>query len=250
MKISVKKVNKMENENKKPMSAECLICKAPLVYLEEAEQMECVLCHKVEVSNCRCENGHYVCSECHMDGMDAFIAICMESTSRNPIEIMHTLMKQPFCYMHGPEHHVFVGASLLTAYKNAGGDIDLPKCLLEMQSRGRQVPGGICGLWGACGAAVSTGIFMSIITGSSPLSQETWGWCNEMTSRVLAREAKIGGPRCCKRNSRIAILEAIAFVKEKFGIEMEQPEKIACGWFNQNNQCIVERCPFHPVNCK
>ena len=56
-------------------------------------------------------------------------------------------------------------------------------------------------------------ICISIITGSSPLSVETWSWCNEMTSRVLAREAKIGGPRCCKRNSRIAILEAIEFIE-------------------------------------
>lgn len=226
---------------------ECLICKEKLVYLETAEQMECALCKKVEVSNCRCANGHYVCSECHMAGMDSFLSVCLSETSKNPIEILHKLMKLPFCHMHGPEHHVLVGASLLTAFKNAGGEIDLPAALLEMQSRGRQVPGGICGLWGSCGAAVSTGICISILTGSSPLSTETWGWCNEMTSRVLAREAKIGGPRCCKRNSQIAILEAIEFIREKFGVSLEKPEKIVCGWFLQNNQCIAERCPFHPA---
>lgn len=229
-------------------NAECLICKEPLVYLEKAEQMTCALCQKVELSNCRCGNGHYVCSDCHMSGMDSFLGACLNDTSKNPIEILQRLMKMPFCHMHGPEHHVLVGASLLTAFRNAGGEIDLPKALMEMQSRGRQVPGGICGLWGSCGAAVSTGICISILTGSSPLSTETWGWCNEMTSRALSREAKIGGPRCCKRNSQITILEAIAFIREKFGVELEAPEKIVCGWFTQNNQCIGERCPFHPVN--
>ena len=146
---------------------ECLICKEKLVYLETAEQMECALCKKVELSNCRCENGHYVCSDCHMAGMDSFLGACLSETSKNPIEILQKLMKLPFCHMHGPEHHVLVGASLLTAFKNAGGKIDLPAALLEMQSRGRQVPGGICGLWGSCGAAVSTGICISILTGSA-----------------------------------------------------------------------------------
>ena len=237
-------------ENAEKNNEECLICKARLVYLEQAEQMECALCHKVEVSNCRCENGHYVGSECHMEGMDAFLAACMSETSKNPIDIIHKLMKLPFCHMHGPEHHVLIGGALLTAFKNAGGQLDLENALIEMQSRGRQVPGGICGLWGTCGAAISAGIFLSIVTGSNPLATTQWSQCINLTSRVLAAEAKIGGPRCCKRNSRIAILEAIDYVNEQFGVQMEKPEVMPCGWCNQNNQCIGERCPFHPVNCK
>lgn len=52
------------------MKDECLICKAPLVYLESDEEMECVICHKKESSKTRCVNGHYVCNECHMTGFD------------------------------------------------------------------------------------------------------------------------------------------------------------------------------------
>lgn len=77
--------------------------------------------------------------------------------------------------MHGPEHHVMVGSALLTAYKNAGGEIDLVKALSEMQARGKKVPGGACGFWGACGAGVSAGMFVSIVTGSTPLTNEAWG---------------------------------------------------------------------------
>ena len=44
-----------------------------------------------------------------------------------------------FCHMHGPEHHVMVGAALLTAYKNAGGELDLEPALQEIASRGRYV---------------------------------------------------------------------------------------------------------------
>ena len=224
---------------------ECLICKQPLEYLEQAEKMECALCHKVEESNCRCVEGHYVCSDCHMSGMDSFLGVCLSDSSKNPYEILCKLMALPFCHMHGPEHHVLVGASLLTAYHNAGGVLDLQKALLEMQNRGRKVPGGICGLWGSCGAAVSTGIFVSIVTGSSPLSTESWGLCNRMTSRVLAKEADIGGPRCCKRNSSLAVLEAIDFAAEYLGVQMEKPEQIRCEYSHKNNQCIKERCPFH-----
>lgn len=42
--------------------------------------------------------------------------------------------------MHGPEHHIMVGCALLTAYHNAGGEIDLPKALNEMVSRDYRSP--------------------------------------------------------------------------------------------------------------
>lgn len=227
------------------MNEECLICKAPLEYLNESSEMECVLCHKKVLSKTRCVNGHYVCDECHTRGLDTVISICLEETSRNPVEVMNRLMMQPFCHMHGPEHHVLVGSALLTAYKNAGGDIDLPKMLIEMQNRGRQVPGGVCGFWGACGAGISSGMFVSLISGATPLSVEPWGLSNQMTSQSLNAIGEIGGARCCKRDSYLAILAAIDFVAEHFAIQMEKPE-IICQFSNKNNQCIGNRCPFHP----
>ena len=57
------------------MKEECIICKAPLIYLEKDEMMECVLCHKKELSKTRCEQGHYVCNECHTKGMGVIIDI-------------------------------------------------------------------------------------------------------------------------------------------------------------------------------
>ena len=152
-------------------------------------------------------------------------------------------MAEPFCHMHGPEHHVMVGSALLTAFKNAGGDINLEEALMEMQSRGKSVPGGACGFWGACGAGISSGMFVSIISKASPLTQESWGLSNLMTSKALEGIGKIGGPRCCKRDSYLAILAAIDFVKEHFGIEMEK-KQIVCIHSDVNNQCIGSRCPF------
>ncbi|MBR3467957.1 MAG: hypothetical protein IKH15_12170 [Bacteroidales bacterium] len=70
-------------------------------------------CHKKENSKTRCVNGHYVCSECHSAGMDTIVGLCLAESSRNPVEILNRMMKLPFCHIHGPEHHVMVGAALL-----------------------------------------------------------------------------------------------------------------------------------------
>ena len=111
---------------------ECLICGAPLKYIGGDALMECALCHKREASNTCCEQGHYVCNECHIKGIDAIYKLCLDETSKNPIEIVERMMAMPFCHMHGPEHHVMVGAALLTAYRNAGGDIAHGDALVEL----------------------------------------------------------------------------------------------------------------------
>ena len=109
------------------------------------------------------------------------------------------------------------------------------------------MPGGACGFWGACGAGISAGMFVSIISGSTPLTNEPFGLSNQMTSKALAAIGEIGGPRCCKRDSYLSILAAIDFVREHFGVEMEKPE-IVCIHSAKNNQCIGKRCPFAKGN--
>jgi len=224
---------------------ECLICGSPLEYLDHAEEMTCSVCGQRFSDRARCINGHYVCGQCHMGGLDSIISVCRRETSKDPAAILDSLMSLPFCHMHGPEHHILVGASLLTAYRNSGGDVDFDRCLSEIVSRGRSIPGGACGYWGACGAAVSSGIFVSVISGSSPLAEEPFALSNRMTSRALGRIADVGGPRCCKRDSYLSIIEATAFVEENFGVKMETSD-IICSRSSRNAQCIKERCPFFP----
>lgn len=229
------------------MKEECLICKAPLEYLEADVLMECEICHKKENSKTRCIQGHYVCNECHTRGLDSIVGLCLSEESKEPVAILDKMMAMPFCHMHGPEHHVMVGAALLTAYFHAGGEIDLPNSLTEMINRGKSVPGGACGFWGACGARISSGMFISIISKSTPLAIEPFALSHKMTAKSLERIGEIGGPRCCKRDSYLSILSAVDFVKKHFGIEMEQSE-IICRYSGKNNQCIGKRCPFSKAN--
>ena len=226
----------------------CLVCGKPLKYLEKAEAMECVFCHEVHMSNGKCEDNHYICDECHgKKGIEAIKDICLESGSRNPLEIAFSIMKNPYIHMHGPEHHVLAGASLLTAYANSGGNIEIESALDEMAIRGQQVPGGVCGFHGCCGAAVSTGIYYSIITGCSPLHEVEWKRANLMTAASLTAIAEYGGPRCCKRDSFLAIKEAVDFTYENLGIQMGLQERMVCGFFRENEQCLKKRCPFYPA---
>ena len=88
---------------------------------------------------------------------------------------------------------------------------------------------------------------MSIVTESTPLAKEAWGLSNKMTGRALTAIGENGGPRCCKRDSYLAIIEAVKFTKEKLNVEMEL-DKIQCSRSKLNNQCIEERCPFHVKN--
>ena len=168
----------------------------------------------------------------------------MQSSSRDPVAMMQEMMEDPYIHMHGPEHHVMVGAALLCAYRNSGGEIELEEALGKMKERGAKYPGGSCGYWGCCGAAVSAGMFLSIATGTTPLSGESWGLSNQMTAEALSDIGRIGGPRCCKRNAFTAAKAAVRFAQEHLGVVMELPAAIRCTHSPQNRQCLKTHCPY------
>lgn len=234
----------------------CLICGRPLTYFGERRMMECAICHRMALADAACESGHFVCDDCHRGDLSSAEAVCLASESRDPTSILTDLMRLPGVHMHGPEHHILVGSSLLAAYRNAGNGIDLGSALKEMRSRGSQVPGGVCGMWGCCGAAASCGMACSIITGTTPLSGDTWGLCNRMTSRCLEAIGSVGGPRCCKRDGYSALVAASEFLNEELGAGLEIPVRITCGFSNLNPQCLGAGCPYsisrargHPRSC-
>lgn len=229
--------------------ANCLVCGEPIVYHEQARELTCQICGKTELGHCACAAGHYVCDACHRsEGVRESCDFLAAATSKNPVELAAPMMDKDVIYPNGPEHHTLIGASLLVAFANAGGNIDKEQGLAELRKRSLNVPGGTCGFWGACGAAVSAGQFWSIVSGSSPIATDTWGQCQKLTSNILGKLAELGGPRCCKRTGFIAIQESVAFARETTGIEMELPETIICHWFARNAECLRTRCPFFPQN--
>ncbi len=225
------------------MSDICILCGGLLAYLEKPEEMTCEICGNVFSSGTRCTKGHYVCDTCHAFPADAVIRAVSRSTkSTNPIAIANEMMQSPAVHMHGPEHHSLVGAALLAAYRNAGGEAS-EMALDAILARGKKVPGGFCGMAGCCGAAVSAGIFYSVITGATPLSTGSWSASMEMTAACLHAVAEFGGPRCCKRDSFVSILTAVKMVEKNLSVSMEMGD-FACEFSSRNTECLKTLCPF------
>ena len=167
-----------------------------------------------------------------------------KETGVNPIKIFGKIAQNDYISMHGPEHHVLDGASILVAYKNAGGDIDLDIALNKIMNEGLRMPGAMCGHWGICGAITSVGAALAIIDGTGPLSTDgTWGSHMLFTSEAIGELGRINGPRCCKRDAMIAFKNGIKYVNEHYGVNLEM-EDVKCDYSGRNEQCIKERCPY------
>lgn len=163
----------------------------------------------------------------------------------NPIQIVKNIMNLECVNIHGPEHHIIDGASLLTAIYNYKKDFNLDKALDELIKRAYKMPGAMCGYFGVCGSATSIGAVLSIIHNTGPLSNDSYYKDNmELTSTIIQNMAKIGGPRCCKRNAFISLTTAIEFLKNKYNINLEK-EDIICEYSISNKQCLKDKCPFH-----
>lgn len=169
---------------------------------------------------------------------------CLKATTKDPIELIFSIMQKEFIGIHGPEHHVLDGACLLTALYNAGLAFDLENALDEMINRGSKMPGATCGQWGMCGSSASMGAALAIIHGTGPLSNSQYYKDNlKLVSQALGRIAEVGGPRCCKRNAFLSIQTAIDFVKAEYNIEIPKSD-IKCVFSDKNGQCIGIECPY------
>ena len=230
---------------RKPQKKNCVICGKPLIYLPKEEYLECRICHQRKPANAACEDGHFVCDQCHSGSGAAVLMTLRQSKETDPVALLHRVFALEEVHLHGPEHHSIVPCVLITAFHNCGGQLDYESCLLEAWDRGRKIPGGACGFLGVCGAAAGAGIFASIVSRATPLTEKQWAIPQRLTAACLNAMAEVGGPRCCKRTSRIAIECAAEFCEKEFGIAMPV-SKPDCGYWTWNNECIRQRCPYFP----
>ncbi|MCX6230521.1 MAG: DUF5714 domain-containing protein [Bacteroidetes bacterium] len=225
----------------------CLICGNEIVYLQSNEISKCVYCNNEFNINERCEDGHYICDKCHSSGaMDIISAYCLQTASINPVEIANIIMKHPAVKMHGPEHHFLLPAVMLSVYYRITGNTEvLPLKLEKARKRSEMIPGGFCGSHGNCGAAVGSGILMSLITEATPLSKNEWQLSNMATAKSLYSIAMHGGPRCCKRDIYLSIIETTQFVNENFKTAIPVDTVISCEFYKFNKECLFKECVFY-----
>lgn len=207
--------------------------------------MKCNICGATGESNAECQHGHFVCDNCHMaDAYEMIERYCIASDSVKPVEMAMNLMNSDRIKMHGPEHHFLVPAVLITAYHNKLGQADLkPRNIKQVRSRAKNVLGGYCGFMGTCGAAIGAGIFISIILNSNPLMIEEWKQSNMLTADTLKKIALAGGPRCCKRDTFIALESAVKCISEKLNVVLPD-ERIDCTFSKLNKECKHITCKY------
>ncbi|HTP64516.1 MAG TPA: DUF5714 domain-containing protein [Geobacteraceae bacterium] len=224
----------------------CLICGFELSYLAAEEKLPCEYCGREFTVEVCCVNHHYVCDGCHsLAANDLIEQFCRTTRLTDSYRIAITLMKNPGIRMHGPEHHFLVPAALLAAWYNRHVNaMRKDAAIIMARRRAEDIKGGVCGSHGACGAAIGTGIFVSLITGATPLAKEEWRLANQMCAESLRLIAENGGPRCCKRDSFLAIGAAVTFLNEHFGTGLPVEKRISCEFALLNRECLGEECPF------
>jgi hypothetical protein len=225
--------------------AGCLICGADIAYLTDKRQLACDVCGETKWADAHCLNGHFVCDSCHTEDPGAWIEQqCLTSDATRPLDLAVELMRHPGVAMHGPEHHFLVPAVLLTAYYNLKQQADLKEQKVrEARQRARSVVGGSCGFHGACGSAIGVGIFVSLVTDATPMSGEEWGLCNTATAQALTRIAERGGPRCCKRNTFLALESGVEFSCAHLG-QVLPKGSVSCGFSRLNRECRGVKCEY------
>ena len=164
----------------------------------------------------------------------------------DPAALAGDIMASEGFPMHFPCHHYLVPAVLLTAVRAARKKegTNLEADLALARERAETVPGGACGFQGCCGAAVGVGIFWSVITDCLPVSGKPWALANGATGKALLELAEIGGPRCCKRCSWMAIRSALPKIKEVLQVELPMEDPV-CAFHAGNRECLRKKCPFY-----
>ncbi|PLX06619.1 MAG: SAM-dependent methyltransferase [Marinilabiliales bacterium] len=224
----------------------CFICGAEIIYKSESELMKCDICGQEFESNAACANSHFVCDVCHQaEGVEFIENACLNSKEKDPFKLASLIMNHQSIKLHGPEHHFLVPAVMLTTYYNFIGDSDKIKpSLAKAKKRSANVLGGFCGFYGTCGAGMGNGIFLSIVLNSNPLSGDEYSTVNMITGKTLIKVAEAGGPRCCKRNTFIAMETAVEFLKQKFDLELPLSD-IKCKFSFAIKECKFTDCNYY-----
>ncbi|MDD2534603.1 MAG: DUF5714 domain-containing protein, partial [Eubacteriales bacterium] len=221
----------------------CLFCGTDLIYASSPQLVTCGICGGDFESTIVCPNGHFVCDACHsLDLLDQVETFLQASTDQDPVRLAQSIFEMPGLNMHGPEYHSIAPAILVAAWQNTTGHKNINQ-IHEAIRRGRVIPGGACGTYGACGAALGAGIAFSIIETVTALSGPTRGEANQITAAALTAIAAHGGPRCCKRET-ITTIQSFAASTDIFAGQTFAP--YICHQCGRMKECIGTKCPFHP----
>ena len=228
----------------------CMICGKPLVVLSTPKQLACKYCGKEERVETCCEDGHFVCDQCHIHVAAEIIEKeCLTTKEKDVIKILKTLRSHPDFPTHGPHHHPMVPGILLAAYRNNGGQISNEQIITGIR-RGALIPGASCSFFGVDGAAIGVGIAFSVILGATPFTGDKRQMVQKIVIRIAEKIADNPFSRCCQRECWIALKEAENISRELTPHTILAQEELTCDQFRTADHCSGTLCPLMPKKRK
>jgi hypothetical protein len=222
------------------------VCGATLLYRQEDTPAHCHYCQAAFLAHAVCEQGHFVCDACHTTDALAVIGnFCQGATETDLIALLDASRRHPAIARHGPEHHVLVPALILTAYRNLGGALP-PAMFRTALSRGQSVPGGACGFWGVCGAAVGVGIAFSLLLEATPIKPRERRQVQGAVQAVLGELTSWEAARCCQRECWLALRQAADLSRELLPIPLPAAAVLVCRQSGRRPDCLQSACPLWP----
>lgn len=221
----------------------CVICKSELI--EYSGIATCTFCGAKEEADYICPNGHYQCEDCRLATQSEIIErVCLNTKSKNPVDIVNLIMKHASFNAYGAEHHELAAPAILSALKNLGY-VNLTAARIKgAMKRGSNIPYGSCGSTGACGASISAGIAISMFTKSNYLKDRERSLTIKTVSKALMKLTDLGGPRCCKFSTYAGIESAWNVLINDLGLNLE-PLNIVCDFQGELPDCKKEKCPYY-----
>ncbi|MFW5702248.1 MAG: DUF5714 domain-containing protein, partial [Bacteroidota bacterium] len=80
-----------------------------------------------------------------------------------------------------------------------------------------------------------------------PEHEDQWSPQKEIIAVSLKTVAESPGPRCCKRDTYLAIQTAVGYLSSKFGIDLPYSEA-KCTFSMRNAACGHEECEFYNIS--
>lgn len=221
---------------------DCMVCGSELRYFTHTAEKTCYYCGEKKSANASCFADHFVCDTCHQDKAIAIIKkICTESAIEDMVTLMKKIRSQRAFAMHGPEHHALVPGIILSTYRARGGTVGR-KDIHTAIDRGSKVPGGVCGFWGTCGAAIGAGIAISVILEATPLTPQNRQTAQQATARILEQISSVRAARCCQRETFLALQISAELSKKILPVPLLANDNIACRQYSINRECLGAAC--------
>ncbi len=230
--------------------SKCPVCGEGLIHHDDPVYGKCSICGKPCETYFTCEDNHLICSSCRYGPFyNAAVRLCLNTTSKDPIEIAENLMDLPEFGIYGCKHYFVVPFALVTAYNNAGGKVDDLEVILDkIHERLLRYPSSMCKIGGICGVPISAGIGLLDVVSDIGSSFKPHNIGNMMTTEclhVIRRYNPMDDSFCCKRHVYLSILRGAKFIDDNFWVMLTLPDKVSCKYHGANPKCLHNKCVMY-----